>query len=289
MKRLFVLTLAMLIVINISSFNTSYASEDYYLYKKYNMEYTPWGPEVMSQRSHIVDDYANVNGHGMIGNYVYSSPGPVWGGNEYKHVTLPTNSDAGWLINNSELISYREYLHVTHYGYVEDRYDKDGYLLTQYRKSYTKYTRTRSGFKGNYVSDIIVKDGEYPNNGVHEDGYWYVKDKIINMDNLGPVDIKSLSDDLKKDITPSITVVKGKEFIEVVSGRGYMGNLAKYTSGSNSYILTRNSINYVTLRGTFNTLGVNYTTLTDSLGNKATFLFNVIDDPAHGSARGVKF
>jgi hypothetical protein len=100
----------------------------------------------------------------FFGSYFYASTlyDPLTG-YEATGSSIYLNSPGmtGWSVNNTSTTRSRTYyVHVTNgsgmYGY-----------------NSTTYTRSKTKTQGNYLG--IITGGSYPTNGIHTDGYWYVK------------------------------------------------------------------------------------------------------------------
>lgn len=142
-----------------------------YLYSKYTKGYTPWSNEVRTsgyeryREPPTVYRYFNES----TGSYAHSIHDIEWDGSvylppfiyngEYKAVTQA----AGVQRSNGELESYRKAIGAVPYG--------GGSV------DFEQYTRTREYAPGVFIQDLLAEDGTYPDNGLHTDGYWYVKGK----------------------------------------------------------------------------------------------------------------
>lgn len=144
-----------------------------YFYDKYSKGYTPWSAETKYNEGSFVTD---------LGIDGYDQP-PTWDGNKYVfHGTY----DRGWKkvpiwedLGQWELEArYRHYFSMQSYG------------GGKYRYTYSDYRRTRTITKGSYIETIVAEDGTYPDDGLHSDGYWYVKKGLavpqlkINVDGV---------------------------------------------------------------------------------------------------------
>lgn len=180
----------------------------------------------------------------------------------------------------------------TKYGWRDNVHYTNGDRVYWHYKYWSKrlcvaiYNPTKGSQAGSY---FLGKDNQYPINGAHTDGYWYVRREEADMDGLGEVTIDNLSEELKHDIMPVINVEVGENFNEVVPGRTYITD----GSTSNGVILNQWTTNegnkYITLTGKFNTEGVRLVTIPDKndSSKKVYFLFNVIKTPVAPSARGI--
>lgn len=163
------------------------------------------------------------------------------------------------------------------------------HTLEAYGFSYG-YSGSPTFARGQLVGTYFLgQDKNYPINGVHTDGYWYVRKSEANIDGLGEVSVDSLSVELKKDIMPIVVVTVNKPFDEVLQGRGYIANLAKFNNANGNYTVYRQNNDYINVKGTFTSTGVYFTSVTDTNGKVGYILFNVIPNPVQGSASGVSF
>lgn len=143
--------------------------------------------------------------------------------------------------------------------------------------------------KGQQVGSYFLgKDNQYPINGPHTDGYWYIRREEANIEGIGEIDIENFSNRLKQDIMPLINVVVGKEFDEVVQGRTYLNNGTTIRHKDGTLSITKQGEGHIRLKGKFDETGVKL--LKTYIGNlEAYFLINVMENPVTPSARGVIF
>lgn len=136
-----------------------------WVYKKYNKGYTSWSSEVSDTWSYnraVSSRFCPLSG--------YTGPSS-WDGNQYyNNSSTDSQICEAYGYYNGETSSYRTRETASYWGQ-----NSDGYNYTVNRWT---YTRTRTITKGSYIGEVVAEDGTYPANGLHTDGYWYVKDRL---------------------------------------------------------------------------------------------------------------
>lgn len=128
-----------------------------YLFNKYNVTFGPWSGEVTT----IEDNYLGAEG-------IYLWDGVGWNGTEYYgtgDVGYYGIGSSGWQFNNGNTFAYRQNMG-----------GGNGHYYT-----IVNYMRTRSAFQSTLVqAGIVGTINQYPINGLHNDGFWYVRTGIEN-------------------------------------------------------------------------------------------------------------
>lgn len=144
-----------------------------YYFTKYNIAYGPWGGESVSF------DYGWQGGSEVYG---YSSQ-PTWDGSRYVGDRWGAYGMGShlWGLGNGPTSSYRYYMSPT------------GYINGPSREyKYTYYTRTRSQSVGTQAqTNILAESDMYPINGVHTDGFWYIRGALYVQPTVTTPGIKS--------------------------------------------------------------------------------------------------
>lgn len=125
-----------------------------WIYKKYSEGYTDWGSEEFLRRYNWTSSTDYI--------YLHSNP-PDWTGSRYR------------FSDSTELRNHSGYRYGTNSSRLETTYEE----LVGDRRDWTisVYGRTRSYAPGSYIGEVVAEDGTYPNNGLHSDGYYYIKDR----------------------------------------------------------------------------------------------------------------
>jgi hypothetical protein len=169
-----------------------------YNYSKYEVVTTPNGPWTDPYALGQAADYDNVpenyvrNGtitirayesysfnsaigvYTLSGDYVQTTVSGNSGGyrpNEYRYIASITNSN-----NSGTTTAVRPSNNL----WVGLSYDIDGAKRELYGKTYIAKPNSYSYSKGAYLTTIQAVDGAYPDNYRHSDGYWYVKESVVN-------------------------------------------------------------------------------------------------------------
>lgn len=128
-----------------------------YLFNKYNVVFGPWSEEV------ITSEDRELGGEGLFLN-----DGVSWDGSRYYgtgNSGYYGMGSSGWMYGNGNTSSYRE------------RYNGGNH----YQYSIVAYRRTRSASPSTIVQTGIVGTiNQYPANGLHNDGFWYIRTGIEN-------------------------------------------------------------------------------------------------------------
>jgi len=144
-----------------------------YHYDKYDINYGNWGPETysfvqnayMSIDMRVRDSYHEINWDSVKGKYVpVGSP----------QTRFPTKGESAWLFTNGETLSYRtNHIEGQTYGDPPNDYHWFGGH---------RYTREREKLRGQLIQiNVIGTENQYPVNGLHTDGYWYVRTGFVNQ------------------------------------------------------------------------------------------------------------
>lgn len=220
-----------------------------YIYKKYNKGYTAWDSETQSNGSNV-----HLDGTEEIYYRTYSYDDT----SGYKLTGTPTKligASAGYIylygVSNGELHRQRSGVYITSATLHTENgvYGPDGY--------YTNFIRRRNYAQGSYIGEVTAEDGTYPTNGLHTDGFWYVRDRlapvlyiymkynVINNWTLLPEGLHSdynLPDTSQRIYYPSYTytVLKGFELTGTprnsaeLSGSSYYWTVVNNTKDSRS-------------------------------------------------------
>lgn len=132
-----------------------------YHYDRYSVV-EAWGNEVWRDASWPRQSY---------GTRSLQPTKPLWDSDKYVATSSTIDTDNGWTISNGSTERT-----ISHYS--SPQWDGYGYVW-----SVDKFSRKLEKQKGSLLqSKIKAPNGSYPYNGIHTDGYWYVKTGIANED-----------------------------------------------------------------------------------------------------------
>ncbi|MFB5679161.1 OmpL47-type beta-barrel domain-containing protein [Paenibacillus terreus] len=107
-------------------------------------------------------DYTQAKISGNTGGYEYT---------DYPYISQITNSD-----NQGTTVEDRP----SNTLWVSTGWDTDGSKKDLFGKTYIAKPNSYSYSRGAYLTTFQAADGAYPDNGRHSEGYWYVKDSVVN-------------------------------------------------------------------------------------------------------------
>lgn len=130
-----------------------------WIYKKYNKGYTAWSEQRLLRTRYTTSG---------LDILAYQYP-PKWDGSTYNF-----SGERYWKTGTG----YNLY---TNTNELERSYLKEitGSKVDDWTRNLTEETfgKTRDYKAGSYIGEVTAEDGTYPNNGLHSDGYYYIKDR----------------------------------------------------------------------------------------------------------------